>query len=289
MKVQKLWISIVLSIIISFFLILSNKEYRNASPQEILLMTLALSLIVVIVVMLVHVAIVSPIIHYFQSKKGYLSREKKLLKGLLKIVAELIKADGRADKTELNYIREALEKDLGETDAELYMELLHEYLKSPQDIKKVCHKIDYELDELSKSQLMYLLMGIATADGLLSNKELDLLKRIMTWAGLPPKTFIQASRFYDYKREKTYEEKSREQAHKQKRTVRKSALKSAYQLLDIPENASESVIKAAYRTLAKVHHPDRYAHRGKLEQKKAKEQFQLIAEAYEMVKKDRGF
>jgi DnaJ like chaperone protein len=288
MKVQKLWISVVVGILFATLYSISNQDSFSNDTPIILIITVTSGAFILLALIL-HVAIISPIIHHFNKNKGYLAREKKLLDGLLKIVAELIKVDGNTDQTELQFIRKTLESDLGEADAELYMELLHEYLQSPQDIKTVCRKIDYELDELSKSQLMYLLMGIATADGVLSNKELDLMKHIMTWADLPPKTFIQASRFYNYKREKTYEEQSREQANQQNRTARRSALKSAYQLLDIPQNASESAIKAAYRTLAKIHHPDRYAHRGPLEQKKAKEQFQLIAEAYEMVKENRGF
>jgi len=290
MKIQKLWISVMLGITAAIIAALSENQSSYSTDDPPILITIFLyAAAFVIIAIFIHVFIVSPIIHFFQRNKGYLARERKLLDGFLKIVAELIKSDGKTAPSEIQHIREALEKDLGTEDADLYMELLDEYLKTPQDIRAICRKIDYELDELSKTQLMFLIMGVATVDGLLSNTELDFLKNVMTWAGLPPKSFIHASRMFNYKRERSYKEKSREKANQQRRSVRSSAIKSAFNLLDIPETASKSVIKAAYRTLAKMHHPDRYAHRGSLEQKKAKEQFQLIAEAYDLVKTHKGF
>ncbi|MFN5673725.1 MAG: DnaJ domain-containing protein, partial [Bacteroidota bacterium] len=45
----------------------------------------------------------------------------------------------------------------------------------------------------------------------------------------------------------------------------------------------------AYRKLAVLHHPDKVASEPEAVQKSAKEQFQKIQQAYEQIKKNRGF
>jgi hypothetical protein len=61
----------------------------------------------------------------------------------------------------------------------------------------------------------------------------------------------------------------------------------SYQVLEIEAGASEAEIKQAYRNLAKVWHPDRFA-RDSVLQQKAQEKFQLITAAYELLKSDRS-
>jgi GUN4-like/DnaJ domain len=59
-----------------------------------------------------------------------------------------------------------------------------------------------------------------------------------------------------------------------------------YQVLEIEAGASRAEIKQAYRDLAKVWHPDRFAGDSILQQK-AQEKFQQINAAYEFLKSDR--
>lgn len=60
-----------------------------------------------------------------------------------------------------------------------------------------------------------------------------------------------------------------------------------YQVLELEVGASQADIKQAYRNLAKVWHPDRFARDAALQQK-AQEKFQLITAAYEFLKSDRS-
>ena len=64
---------------------------------------------------------------------------------------------------------------------------------------------------------------------------------------------------------------------------------SAYEVLGIPADATEDEVKTAYRKLAMRHHPDRVASQGQDAQKKAEMEFRKINEAYESIKKYRGF
>ncbi|MDO5443513.1 MAG: DnaJ domain-containing protein [Bacteroidia bacterium] len=64
---------------------------------------------------------------------------------------------------------------------------------------------------------------------------------------------------------------------------------SAFEVLGVPINASEDDVKTAYRKLAMQHHPDRFAAEGQDAQKEAEVEFRKINEAYETIKKYKGF
>ncbi|MND04441.1 Chaperone protein DnaJ [compost metagenome] len=64
---------------------------------------------------------------------------------------------------------------------------------------------------------------------------------------------------------------------------------SDYKVLGLESNATDDEIKKAYRQMAIKFHPDKVAQMGEEFQKGAKEKFQKIQDAYEAIKKSRGF
>lgn len=64
---------------------------------------------------------------------------------------------------------------------------------------------------------------------------------------------------------------------------------SAYKVLEIEPSASNEEVKKAYRQMAIKYHPDKVAHQGEEFQKAANEKFKKVTEAYEKIKKQRGF
>jgi len=61
-------------------------------------------------------------------------------------------------------------------------------------------------------------------------------------------------------------------------------LRDPYQILGIGRNASQSVIRHAYKDLVNKYHPDKVSHLGKEFQALAEKRFRDIQEAYEKLK-----
>ncbi|MFM9052813.1 MAG: DnaJ domain-containing protein, partial [Bacteroidota bacterium] len=62
-----------------------------------------------------------------------------------------------------------------------------------------------------------------------------------------------------------------------------------YKILEIEPGATDEEVKKAYRKMAMKYHPDKVHHLGPDYQKDAQEKFRKINEAYEAIKKARGF
>ncbi len=64
---------------------------------------------------------------------------------------------------------------------------------------------------------------------------------------------------------------------------------SDYKILEIPVTATDEEVKKAYRRMAVKYHPDKVADLGEAAQRSAKEKFLVVQEAYENIRKKRGF
>ncbi|ETW10253.1 hypothetical protein H310_00603 [Aphanomyces invadans] len=65
--------------------------------------------------------------------------------------------------------------------------------------------------------------------------------------------------------------------------LKQSKTKNYYKILDVPRDASNQVIKKAYRKKALEWHPDKHADRGEAAAEEANKKFQEVAEAYEIL------
>jgi DnaJ like chaperone protein len=183
---------------------------------------------------------------------------------LLVLVAAVMKADGKALRSELNYVRDYFSRNFGEQSANEAVQLLRDLLQQNIPITDVCHQIQANMDYSSRLQLIHFLFGIANSDGVLSEQELKMIAHITVNIGI-------TSKDYD--------------------SIKAMFIKNtdfAYKILEIDPKASDEEIKKAYREMAKKYHPDKVSYLGEDFQQAAKEKFQKVNEAYEEIKKQRN-
>lgn len=184
---------------------------------------------------------------------------------LLVLFSEVMKADGKVLKAELDYVKAFLTKTFGEEASREALMLLRDILKQNVPLMDVCHQIRDNMDYSSRLQVLHFLFGIANADGEISKSEVEVITRIANYLGISTKEFDSIrSMFIDN-------------------------TEAYYTILEIDRTATIDEIKKAYRSMAIKYHPDKVGHLGEDIRTAAEEKFKKVNEAYEKIKKERGF
>lgn len=184
---------------------------------------------------------------------------------LLLLSAAVMKADGKVLKSELDYVKTFFNRQFGETKTAQLMIELREMLKSSITISQACNDMRVAMSYEVRMQLLHYLFGIAKADGNVSQTEVSLIQNIANYLGLTATDFASIKAMF-YK-----------------------DVDNSFKILGVEPTASIDEIKKSYRKLAIKYHPDKVSHLGEEYQKGAKEKFQSIQEAYENIKKQKGF
>lgn len=184
---------------------------------------------------------------------------------LLILASVVIKADGKQDQSELDYVRQQFVSMYGKDRANHAFRLFKNISKQNIPTRKVCLQIREMMDHSSRLQLLHFLFGIAKADGMVTDSEVSQIYMISGYLGISSRDYgsIKAM-FYD-------------------------SSENAYKILEITKDASDDEVKKAYRKMAKKYHPDKVIHLGKEHQKGAEEKFRQVQKAYEQLQKERGF
>lgn len=228
------------------------------------------------------------IVSAIRGRMGFLKGEKRHLSVILMLAAEVVKADGKIDDREIKVIKERLSKDFKEERVEGYMKEFQLYLDIDESLSEMCKIVHNDFNESAKAHLMYLLIHLATADGLLSDSELEIIRKIAKYSRIKSATYFHVFKTFEFKREQNFRQKSQQQSGQRKSRPSVTELRKAYELIGVAENATMDEIKKAYRKLAKIHHPDKVSHLGEEHQNIAKEKFQIIVDAYDTIKEKRG-
>lgn len=128
-------------------------------------------------------------------------------------------------------------------------------------------------EEGARSQVIYFLTGLALVTGEITTREMQFLRQINEDLELTDENLRHIFAIYEaYKTHRDEDAKSTK--------VRTSSLRY-HVILGVSENATKEEIKAAYRRLVKLHHPDSFAQGTESQQKMAAEKFIEIQNAYE--------
>ncbi len=178
--------------------------------------------------------------------------------------AVIIKADGKVDKRELEYVRAYFNKVYGKDRASKAFKLFNGIMKKKVATTTICAQIRQHMDHASRLQLVHFLFGIAKADGDVHDNEVEEIRKIAGYLYISENDFLSIkAMFYD-------------------------SVKSAYQILEIESTATDREVKIAYRKMVKKHHPDKLRHLGEEHVKVAEEKFRQIQKAYETIQEKRG-
>ena len=184
---------------------------------------------------------------------------------LLVLMAAVMKADGRVLKSELNYVKRYFVTRFGEDTASEAVIMLRDILKQEIPLKDVTHQLSQRLDYSYRLEMLHFLYGIAAADAAVSDAENTVLNRIAGYMGITDSDFQSI------------------------RAMFISQTDASYKILEIEPTATDEEVKKAYRRMAMKYHPDKVSHLGEDFKKVAHEKFRKVQNAYDQIKKERGF
>ena len=179
--------------------------------------------------------------------------------------AAVMQADRQVLKSELDYVKQFFRTNFGQAQAEQLTLALREALKNPVDVRGVCMQIRANMPHAKRLLLLQYLYGIAQADRKVDLREVELIRRMASFLGVSDKD--RASIEAPFHSDKP----------------------DPYTVLEIGHDASDADIKKAYRRLALKFHPDKVRDMGVAYAKQAETRFLEVQEAYESLKKIRGF
>jgi len=205
----------------------------------------------------------------------------------LRLTAYILKSDRKVTSKELDFVYRFFIKEFGSELLPSYKKKLAIILKTNKSIHNSLKSIDNNQDPTTKLQLLNFLVKITIVDGFLTQNELKSLHLITKGIGLIPYQLESILAMYSFITEKEFQDKQKQKI-KYKRNSH-SKLDEAYKILELSKTATPSEIKKAYRKLVILYHPDKAMHLEKMYQKSAKEMYQKVTDAYELLKLSKDF
>ena len=184
---------------------------------------------------------------------------------LLALASVVIKADGKVDQSELDYVRRYFVQAYGKERANTTFRLFNDQIKkSGVSAVNLAQELKAYLRYESRLQVLHFLFSVAKADGLVSESEVKQLEIIARAFGLNLNDFNSIKAMF-------FDQPDR-----------------AYEILEVSKTATDAEIKKAYRTMVKKYHPDKLQDMDEAYRKGAEEKFRAVQEAYERIQKQRG-
>lgn len=210
-----------------------------------------------------------------QSQTYQEGQRNAFLFSMLALASYIIKADGRVMHSEMEAVRRFLRANFGEVAVGQGEQILLRLFEQQQQmgaeqfktvIRQACAQIRQNFTYEQLLQLYNFLVIVAQADGSVPQTEVDALRFVAQWLGISQQDADSMLHPYDTA----------------------DTLEAAYKTLGIAPTATNDEVKAAFRTMALKHHPDRVATLGDDVKAAAERKFKEINEAKERIYKARG-
>ncbi|NQT96687.1 MAG: TerB family tellurite resistance protein [Candidatus Marinimicrobia bacterium] len=182
---------------------------------------------------------------------------------LLVLFATVMKADRQMLKSELEYIKQFLNKQFGSRNARDLFLLFRDIIEQDYPLRDVCRQIQRSMDHPSRLELIHVLFGLSKADGQIHPEEISVIKRIAKYLNISDNDYYSI------------------------RAMFVEDTDSTYKILGVDPRADDLELKRAYRHMANKYHPDKVAHLGVDLQNLAEDKFKAVNGAYQKIKAER--
>lgn len=197
---------------------------------------------------------------------GFPFNQDNLMEAYIGAAAILVRKDRERMHGKLPFINSYLLREFRGQYYDFKDSYMHS-LKHPVSVESLAAWLNRYTDTQEKERLVYFLLDLAQSDGFLNDEEYALVCKLAHHLNLDWRPF-----------EKAYRPEEKRTSQRQE-SVREKCL----QVLGLTSAATPDEIRAAYRSLVKICHPDRFANESGEEQRLATEKFRKIQEAYEQL------
>jgi DnaJ like chaperone protein len=216
------------------------------------------------------------------------------------ILGRMAKADGRVQQIEADTVKVIINHlGLQGEDRKLAVNAFNSAIRKNIDIYRMAKDYTASNPDYNMRIILYrALWNVAAADSLISEEEVKILKNILHSLNLPNTLFdIYAAEFGYFRKTNnnsgygsSYSDSDRNRKENRFRS-RSSSLNADYEILGISPDADVDTIQKAYREKVREFHPDKIQSKGLPESfvKFAEEEMKKINEAYNNIKKAKGF
>lgn len=218
----------------------------------------------------------------FQSRK---TTQGDFLLVVMILAGSVMKADGSVLKSELDEVKAFLRANFTEEEGKEALQMLKKILASNYDYREVCRQVRSRLNYSGKLELAHMLFKIASADGDISQAEINIIYEICHLTGVSDADYVSIKTAY-----KAYTHGSSGGSGRSGGSSRQKQmnLTDAYKILEVDSNATDDEVKKAYRRMAMKYHPDKVNNLGDEVKRSATEKFKAVGEAYQIIKNSRG-
>lgn len=186
---------------------------------------------------------------------------------LLVLIAAVMKADGRIVKSELSVVKRFLLQNYGEEGAREALQILKDLLGRDINVADVAMQCAVHLNYSVRLQLINMLIAVASGDGNVDASEINVIRNIARYMRVSDADLSSLSAMFTTQTNPNW----------------------AYEVLELSPACTDDEIKKAYRRMAMKYHPDKVNSLGEDVKQSATEKFRKVKDAYDHLKKERGF